>query len=100
VLQHCSQKDRFDYLKQAYAALKIGGHLMFTIFMMTTKNCNEPYWGVLDLQGRGYTQFFNQLTECDWDYELVALLEKTLGFKILDVKMHNNAASFIARKIQ
>jgi SAM-dependent methyltransferase len=99
VLQHCSQKDRFDYFKQAYASLKTGGHMIFSLFMMTTKNKNEPFWGVLDTQGRGYTQFFNQLTECDWDYELVALLEKTLGFKILSVTMLYNFASIIVKKV-
>lgn len=73
--------------------------MIFSLFMMTAKNKNEPYWGILDTQGRGYTQFFNQLTECDWDYELVALLEKTLGFKILSVTMLYNFASIIVKKV-
>jgi SAM-dependent methyltransferase len=100
VFQHCSQQDRFDYIKQAYASLKNGGHMIFTMFMMTERNKNEPYWGIVDTQGRGYTQFFNQLTECDWDYEIIELLEKTLDFKLVKgVTMFQNFAAFIVKKV-
>lgn len=98
VLQHCSQQDRFDYIRQASASLKNGGHMIFTMFMMTNANKNEPFWGVLDTQGRGYTQFFNQLTECDWDYEIFKLLAE-VNLKVVKASMLYNGASFVVKKV-
>lgn len=80
VLQHCSQKDRFKYFQQGYNALKSGGYFIFTQYLMTKENKNNVCWGIIDEKGRGYTQFFNQLTECDWDFELYAEFNK-IGFK-------------------
>jgi len=79
VLQHCSQKDRFEYFEQAYRALNHGGYMFFTLNIMTDKNKNDSYWGIVDENNRGYLHFFDQLTECDWDYELFDHLNK-IGF--------------------
>lgn len=97
VLQHCSQKDRFDYFRQTYRALKDNGIFLFSEFLMTEKNKNDACWGLLDENGRGYTQFFNQLTECDWDYELFGELEK-IGFKPIKCAMSGNAFMGIIQK--
>jgi SAM-dependent methyltransferase len=57
VLQHCSQKDRFEYFSQAYKALKTGGYFIFSSNVMTEKNKNSECWGYKDISGRGYTCF-------------------------------------------
>lgn len=80
VLQHCSQQDRFNYFKEGYQALKTGGYFLFTENLMTEKNKDSRCWGFVDEKGRGYTNFFNQLTECDWDYELFNCVNE-IGFK-------------------
>ena len=97
VLQHCSQKDRFDYIRQSYSLLKNGGYLIFSLSLMTSENKNLPYWGFIDKSGRGYTNFFNQLTECDYDYELKSLLDE-IGFNVIDVKEMMNFYTFIVQK--
>jgi SAM-dependent methyltransferase len=97
VLQHCSQKDRFQYFQQAHSALKKGGKFIFTQFLMTEKNKNENYWGLIDENGRGYTHFFNQLTECDWDYELFGELER-IGFKPIHGNIGGNFFLMIIEK--
>ncbi len=97
VLQHCSQRDRFIYFKQAYEALKPGGHFLFTLFLMTENNKNDRCWGYVDTTGRGYTQFFNQLTECDWDYELYYVLD-SIGFQIMRHGLGGNFYAGIVRK--
>jgi len=97
VLQHCSQKDRFAYFQQAYDALKPGGYFLFTLSLMNEKNKNDSCWGFVDEKGRGYTQFFNQLTECDWDYELFGVLDK-IGFEPIQNKMGGNFFAGIIRK--
>jgi SAM-dependent methyltransferase len=97
VLQHCSQKDRFAYFQQTYDALKPGGYFIFTLFLMNEKNKNDACWGYVDEKGRGYTQFFNQLTECDWDYELFSVLDK-IGFEPINNKMASNFFAGIIRK--
>jgi len=97
VLQHCSQKDRFKYFQQGYEALKPGGYFLFTEFIMTEKNKNDICWGVVDESGRGYTHFFNQLTECDWDYELYAELNK-IGFEIIESVIGGNSLAMLIRK--
>jgi SAM-dependent methyltransferase len=79
VLQHCSQKDRFDYFTQAYSILKPGGYMLFSCVIMNFKNKDEYYWGVKDKSGRGYVIFFNQLTEVDYDFELFNHLQ-SIGF--------------------
>jgi len=97
VLQHCSQKDRFDYFQQSYDVLKIGGYLLFTEFLMTKENQNDTCWGVIDESERGYTQFFNQLTECDWDHELYDRLSN-IGFKPIKSNIFSNFYSAIVQK--
>ena len=97
VLQHCSQKDRFDYFKQGYSALKPGGHFLFSCFLMTKQNENEAYWGVKDSKGRGYTHFFNQLTEVDTDMELLECISK-VGFKAVGGTLVGNNFSMIMQK--
>jgi SAM-dependent methyltransferase len=97
VLQHCSQTDRFNYFKQGYDALKSGGHFLFMEFIMTEKNQNDACWGVIDETGRGYTHFFNQLTECDWDYELFNYLSK-LGYQPIHNAIGGNVLVSIIRK--
>jgi SAM-dependent methyltransferase len=97
VLQHCSQKDRFEYFKQAYDALKTGGKFIFTSYLMTEKNKDAVYWGLIDEFGRGYTHFFNQLTECDWDYEMFAKLDE-IGFKPLYTALNYNFYLAIVEK--
>jgi len=97
VLQHCSQQDRFKYFRQGYDALKRGGYFLFTQFIMTEKNKNDICWGVVDERGRGYTHFFNQLTECDWDYELYAELNK-IGYEIIESVIGGNSLAMLIRK--
>lgn len=97
VLQHCSQKDRFKYFQQGYDALKSGGYFIFTEFLMTEQNKNDICWGVVDESGRGYTHFFNQLTECDWDYELYAKLDK-IGFEPVRGAIAGNYYCMIMKK--
>ncbi len=100
VLQHCSQRDRFAYFKQAHEALKPGGYFLFTEFLMTDENKNESCWGILTEDGRGYTQSFNQLTECDTWEELRYILLEDIGFKIIEAKIghRNNCLSMIVQK--
>ncbi len=81
VLQHCSQHDRFEYFTQGYNVLKQGGFFIFSCNVMTQQNENSRAWGIKDKQGRGYTIFFNQLTEVDSWSELNNLFNK-LGFGI------------------
>jgi len=97
VLQHCSQQDRFIYFKQASEVLKKGGCMIFTQFLMTNKNKNDVCWGLVDEKGRGYTHFFNQLTECDWDYELFYVLD-LLGFESVISKIGGNFYAGVIRK--
>lgn len=97
VLQHCSQKDRFTYFQQAYDALKPNGYLIFTQFLMTNNNKNDICWGLVDENGRGYTHFFNQLTECDYDYELFYILD-ILGFEIIKSGIAGNFYVGVIRK--
>jgi len=86
VLQHCSQKDRFEYFKQGYDVLKKDGYFIFSCNLMTDINKDGYCWGFKDSSGRGYTHFFNQLTECDYEDELKEYLYK-LGFKIKDFRI-------------
>jgi len=97
VLQHCSQFDRFNYFEQSHRALKKGGHMLFTLNLMTEKNKNDNCWGFVDEKGRGYTNFFNQLTECDWDYELYYMLDK-IGFEPVSAAIGSNFYGGIIRK--
>lgn len=97
VLQHCSQLDRFNYFEQSHRALKQGGHMLFTLNLMTKKNKDDNCWGFIDEKGRGYTNFFNQLTECDWDYELYYMLSK-IGFEPVSSAIGSNFFGAIIRK--
>ena len=97
VLQHCSQKDRFDYFEQGFSVLKAGGFFVFSCVLMNKQNENEHYWGIKDSNGRGYLHFFNQLTECDWNYELFSHLQ-TLGYKPVDSTLHGNFLAMIIQK--
>jgi len=98
VFQHCSQLDRFIYFKQSYESLKPGGYFLFTEFLMTEENKNSSCWGLVDEKGRGYTQFFNQLTECDRHAELTYVMN-SLGFKIIKASMWGeNCLSMIVQK--
>jgi hypothetical protein len=64
---------------------------------MTNNNKNDICWGLVDENGRGYTHFFNQLTECDWDWELFSLLDR-IGFEPIQNKMCDNFFAGIIRK--
>ncbi len=97
VLQHCSQKDRFEYFKQGYAALKKGGYFIFSCLLMTKSNQDKYYWGIKDTKGRGYLHFFNQLTEADYEYELFNHLH-SLGFKSVDGWLMDNHLAMIITK--
>lgn len=98
VLQHCSQVDRFKYIAQASYILKNGGYFIFSSFIMTEENKNVDCWGIKNSDGRGYTHFFNQLTEVDFDHELKSWFEE-LGFKILKFEVsHKNMLSCILVK--
>jgi SAM-dependent methyltransferase len=97
VLQHCSQKDRFNYFCEAHQALKRGGYMIFTQFLMTDKNKDDACWGLVDEKGRGYTHFFNQLTECDWDWELYYVLDK-IGFEPIKCAIGGNFYAAIIKK--
>jgi SAM-dependent methyltransferase len=98
VLQHCSQKDRFDYFQQGHSSLKTGGYFIFSCMLMNKANENDKYWGIKDSTGRGYLHFFNQLTECDWDYELFNHLQG-LGFKPVNGWLMGNHFSMIVQKL-
>ncbi len=63
VLQHCSQKDRNQYLQQSYDKLKNGGFFIGGMFVETKINKDESCWGIEGVDGRKYANFFNQLTE-------------------------------------
>jgi SAM-dependent methyltransferase len=97
VLQHCSQHDRYNYLKEGFSVLKSGGYFMFTAFLMTDDNKNSECWGIKDSQGRGYTHFFNQLTECDWDWELTKMLGY-IGYEPVTATVAGNALTMIVKK--
>jgi SAM-dependent methyltransferase len=97
VLQHCSQKDRFDYFKQGYSSLKSGGYFIFSCVLMTKLNENESYWGIKDSNGRGYLHFFNQLTECDYDIELASYLS-SIGFVQVNAWLFGNHLSMVVQK--
>jgi hypothetical protein len=64
---------------------------------MTDANKDGAYWGIVDENGRGYTHFFNQLTECDYDYELFYILD-ILGFEIIKSRIAGNFYVGIVRK--
>jgi SAM-dependent methyltransferase len=97
VLQHCSQKDRFEYFEQGYSALKPGGYFMFSCFLMNKANENDACWGIKDHQGRGYTHFFNQLTEIDTDTELIGFL-RGLGYVPVNGVLTGNCFAMIIQK--
>jgi cyclopropane fatty-acyl-phospholipid synthase-like methyltransferase len=97
VLQHCSQKDRFEYFAQAYNALKPGGQFIFSCNIMTKANEKEPYWGIKDKSGRGYLHFFNQLTEIEFDYELDKYLVQ-LGYQAIAILVIHNHLTGIIQK--
>jgi SAM-dependent methyltransferase len=97
VLQHCSQKDRFEYFEQAYSVLKPGGYMLFSCVIMNKDNKDEYYWGVKDKSGRGYLMFFNQLTEVDRDYELFNKLQ-SIGFIPVTGGISNNNMGIIMQK--
>lgn len=98
VLQHCSQKERFEYFEQGYDILKPGGYFIFSMNMVTDENKNKNCWGVIDDNDIRYTSFFNQLTECDRDYEVLPFL-KNIGYNIISIKMVNkNHALFLIQK--
>ena len=97
VLQHCSQKDRFEYFKQGYNALKPGGYFIFACLLMTQANKDEIYWGLKDKKGRGYMHFFNQLTEVDYEPELNMYL-LGLGYLPVTANLYKNYLSAIIQK--
>jgi len=88
VLQHCSQHDRFEYFTQGYNVLKQGGFFIFSCNIMTPQNEKSRAWGIKDKQGRGYTIFFNQLTEVDSWSELKNLFNE-LGFGVEKFNISN-----------
>jgi predicted SAM-dependent methyltransferase len=98
VLQHCSQKDRFEYFKQSYEKLKIGGIFIGGMFLETERNKDEKYWGVEDLNGRKYTHFFTQLTEVDTEDEFYNFV-RSLGFKVFSQRFYQNYCAFVMIKI-
>lgn len=93
VLQHCSQKDRFEYFKQSYDKLKTGGVFLGGMFLETTKNKDEKYWGLEDLNGRKYSHFFTQLTEVDTEDEFYDFVNK-IGFEIIFQNFYQNYCAF------
>lgn len=88
VLQHCSQHDRFEYFTQGYNVLKKNGLFIFSCNIMTPENADNRAWGIKDKQGRGYTIFFNQLTEVDSWSELCEFLIN-LGYGIVKADIFN-----------
>jgi predicted SAM-dependent methyltransferase len=98
VLQHCSQKDRFEYFKQSYEKLKRGGLFIGGMFLETEKNKDEKYWGVEDLDGRKYTHFFTQLTEVDTEDEFYNFV-RSLGFKVFSQCFYQNYCAFVMIKM-
>lgn len=81
VLQHCSQHDRFEYLEQAYKKLKSGGYFFGSCFVHCKENTHLNIWGMIDVDGRRYCNFFNQLTEVDDFPEIAQKIDK-IGYKV------------------
>jgi SAM-dependent methyltransferase len=98
VLQHCSQKDRFDYFKQAYKKLKPGGSFIGSCFIVTEQNSTSPVWGVVDENGRRYCHFFRQLTEVDTGDELQNLTRELTFYPLYTTITGVNHLAFIFLK--
>lgn len=101
VFQHLSQKQRFNYFKKAYKRLKNDGIMIFSSFIMTEENKNDPCWGLIDENGTGYCHFFNQPTEVDRDTELKEMLEK-VGFEIdkFEIKATNHLFCVAIKRVR
>lgn len=98
VLQHCSQKDRFNYISESYKKLIKGGYFIGSCFVETDINKNSDVWGIQDENERKYCHFFKQLVEVDRELELRSLFNK-LGFKIIKFDINYvNLLSFILKK--
>lgn len=102
VFQHCSQKDRFDYIQQAYDKLRYGGYMIFVCFLDYKAIEDSPVWGNVDEEGRKYCVFFNQLTKIDTEEELLSHIHK-VGFEVLSQqpslnKKTENMVSFVLQK--
>ncbi len=99
VLQHCSQLDRFNYYKEIYNKLKVGGYFFGTCFLETEENKDEDCWGVEGEDGRKYCNFFNQLTEVDTMMEFKDIMT-SIGYYAIKIGFTNvNSFSFIVKKL-
>lgn len=98
VLQHCSEKDRYDYLQQGYNKLGELGVFIGGCFLETDENKDNECWGVEDLNGKKYCTFFNQLTEVDTIEEFVSRVD-AMGYTIGNIKQLGiNYFSFVLFK--
>ncbi len=99
VLQHCSQNDRFQYIEQASDKLKTGGYFLGSCLIQCKENDDSEVWGIEDVNGRKYCNFFNQLTEVDTLVEFTKKINE-VGFKLIDYKMGGvNTIFFVLKKI-
>jgi predicted SAM-dependent methyltransferase len=97
VFQHLSKAQRTSYYKQAYMILKDGGGLVFSMFTLTPKNFDKPYWHISDNSGRFYCTFFNQFTPIDFIGDVKDELEE-IGFEFHLLHEQENSCSFLAIK--
>lgn len=81
VFQHLSKAQRTAYYRQIYMALKKGGIFVFGMFVINEDNKNWPIWGTRDEYGKVYCNFFKQLTEVDWEENLINELTD-LGYMV------------------
>jgi 2-polyprenyl-3-methyl-5-hydroxy-6-metoxy-1,4-benzoquinol methylase len=74
VFQHLTQKQRFEYIRQAYDCLNDGGYLIFEVFSYNWQ-CGKKRWD------KWRTYFFNVSTYIDYEKEIQSYIRK-VGFKI------------------
>jgi SAM-dependent methyltransferase len=84
VFQHLSKAQRTSYYRQIFTALKTGGLFVFGMFVINDQNKDWPVWGTRDVNGKVYCNFFKQLTEVDWEENLVKELTD-LGYKVMAI---------------
>lgn len=97
VFQHLSKAQRTSYYKQIYEVLKEGGGFVFSMFAVTPKNYDKPFWHISDKNGKFYCAFFNQFTPVDSIMEVKEELEQ-IGFEFHYLSEHENSCSFLAIK--
>lgn len=97
VFQHLSKSQRTSYYHDIYDRLIDGGCFIFGMFVITEFNKDWSVWGTKDEQGNYYTNFFNQLTKVDTEYELLNEL-KEIGFSVEQILLFPDKTHYITYK--